>query len=138
MGRCHFFYRGPIIRWITFLIYCWFSSLMILQLMDSLCLGRIDEAQNEVCNVKRIAFITCDTLLVIYCVMVLTVWNKLKSIDMDCLRRMAVNKYPYYLEVESYAIREIFVFIGVFVLTFALCETWLHWLVVDRMMLPFS
>ena len=46
--------------------------------------------------------------------------------------------YLYYdLSVESHAVLEIFVFFGVFVLTFGLNETWMNDLVMKEMMVPF-
>ena len=37
--RCHFFYRGPLNRWMSYALYSWFNALMVLQLMDSVCLS---------------------------------------------------------------------------------------------------
>ena len=37
--RCHFFYRGPLNRWMAYALYSWFNALMVLQLMDSVCLS---------------------------------------------------------------------------------------------------
>ena len=147
--RCHFFYRGDKIRWCSFLIYSWFSSLMILELMDSLCLGRFDVdnswklreeilRQSSLCGIKRIKFITCDTVIVIYCVMVLSVWNRLKRIDMRYFRQYRTMYLYYDLCVDQMGIKEVFVFIGMFLLTFALCETWLQDMIIKKTVLPFT
>lgn len=65
----------------TYWVAEYVSFSMILQLMDSLCLGRFDEdfaLQDTLCMVKKIKFVTCDTVIVVYGVLVLSLWRKLQ------------------------------------------------------------
>ena len=131
--RCHFFYRGGWIRWISYLIYSWFNALMVLQLMDSVCLTD-NSLKMKLCPKVRIQFIGCDMVIVIYCIMVLAIWNKLQQIDDEKL--MIESKCK--LTVKSHGIKEIFIFIAMLIITNFLCETFLSKLVIKKMMLPFT
>eukprot|EP01083_Nonionella_stella_P059637 156020_1 len=128
--RCHFFYRGFYIRWISYLIYSWFNSLMVLQLMDSVCLSD-GQLKSKLCQMHRIKFIGCDMVIVIYCIMVLGIWNRLQYVDAEQLKQ-------YKLSVKSHGVKELFVFIGILVLCNVMCDTFFTKLVVKKMLLPFT
>eukprot|EP01083_Nonionella_stella_P059635 156017_1 len=128
--RCHFFYRGFYIRWISYLIYSWFNSLMVLQLMDSVCLSD-GQLKSKLCQMHRIKFIGCDMVIVIYCIMVLGIWNRLQFVDAEQLKQ-------YKLSVKSHGVKELFVFIGMLVWCNFMCDTFLTKLVVKKMLLPFT
>ena len=128
--RCHFFYRGFYIRWISYLIYAWFNALMVLQLMDSVCLSD-GKLQTKLCQMHRIKFIGCDMVIVVYCIMVLGIWNKLQSVNDEKLKL-------YKLNVPSHGVQEMFVFIGMLVMANFMCETFLSRLIVKKMLLPIT
>eukprot|EP01084_Bolivina_argentea_P221008 374438_1 len=129
--RCHFFYRGFYIRWISYLIYSWFNSLMVLQLMDSVCLND-GELKTKLCNAHRMKFIGCDMVIVIYCIMVLGIWNRLQYVDTKYLKQY------HKLKVTSHGVKELFIFIGVLVIANFLCEGYFTKLVVKKMLTPFT
>ena len=129
--RCHFFYRGCWIRWISYLIYSWFNSLMVLQLMDSVCLSN-GELKTKLCHMHRIKFIGCDMVIVVYCIMVIGIWSKLQQVD------SSLNVKGYKLDVKGHGVKEIFIFVIMLIMTNFLCETYLSKLVIKKMMLPFT
>ena len=80
---------------------------------------------------QRMKFIGCDMVIVIYCIMVLGIWNRLQQVESRELK-------PYKLGVSSQGVKELFVFIAMLVMVNWLCETFLTKLVVKKMMLPFT
>ena len=78
--RSHLFYRGPWIRWISFVLYSWFSSLLILDLMDVLCIAEGDHIPFG--RDQRAVFIINDAVIVGYSVICISVWNGMKAIDL--------------------------------------------------------
>ena len=118
--KCRLFYRGEYIRWTSFLMYCWFCSLMMVQLIDTVCMKHLELFGNA----KNFGIIACDIMVFGYGTFVLWIWSQLKQNTLEC---------NYYLQVEGYTILEILLFIFVFILTFGLYESWLTELLVKKM-----
>ena len=135
--RCHLYYRGWKARWITFVSYSWWNSLMILQLMDNVCIKNIfNNNENwEFFGMKRFKFISCDIAIVVYGVFVMWLWMRLKNVDIEWANTLYVN---YKLNVKGYPIWEVAIFIAVFLGTFALSETVLAQLMVKQMLIPLT
>ena len=139
--RCHFFYRGDFVRWSCFAMYCWFSSLMILELMDALCIETnidVHSKQPSPCNAPKIKFVSCDAIIVLYGGITLFLWNRLQKLDMRRFRESG-SLYLYYdLSVDCHALKESLLFAVVFIAVYGLRETLLTDFVVKKTVLPFT
>merc|ERR1712154_572895 len=127
----HLFYRGIWIRWISFVLYSWFSSLLILDMMDVLCVA--DGMEIPFRKGQRAVFVINDAVIVAFSVLVLWTWNWMKQIDLKQFKHSC-----YTLYVPEQLGMEIVVFLVVFVFTFGLCENQLSRLVVKNVVLPFG
>mgnify|MGYP006241778707 CR=1 FL=1 len=118
--------------------------------MDALCIHRFDEdtlinmgstKTNKLVKTQRYEFLSCDIIIIVYCVTMISIWNKLKQIDIYNLRNMNINVPPQVINalmVNSFAIQEIFVFITIFILTFVLSEGVFTKLLMNKLIIPFT
>ena len=120
--RCNLFYRGSAIRWMNYLIYCWFNALALLELMDELavCFGNMHDGR-EVIENPRLKFISCDSAIILYAAMVNMTWEKAKSIDLE--KDKAVE---YGLFVDGHGLMEAICLFIVFLMAFALWDVYLE------------
>merc|ERR1711971_555945 len=116
--RSHLFYRGCWRRWASFILYSAFSSLLILDLMDVLCIADGDRIPFE--SDQRAVFLFHDVVIMGFSVMVLSLWNTMKAIDFEQSKSSWTTLY-----VADELGTEALVFMAVFMVVFGLYETWL-------------